>query len=80
MIELFEERGNREWMVEAACLGLDPNLFFPERGEDSSQAKAICQSCVVIEECADYAQVNRLTKGIWGGTSERQRRQIREGH
>jgi WhiB family redox-sensing transcriptional regulator len=58
----------------ANCRGLDPDLFFPERGEDSSQAKAVCRECPVQFDCLDYALANGEKFGIWGSLSERQRR------
>lgn len=68
-----------DWKMGAACLGVDPDLFFPERGEnaDNAEAKRICRSCPVQVECLDYALENREIYGIWGGTSERERRRIR---
>lgn len=67
------------WMREGACRGVDPDLFFPERGEDSKYAKAVCAVCPVADDCLEYALTNRERFGIWGGASERQRRQIRAG-
>ena len=65
------------WMVRAACRGLDPDLFFPVRGEDLRAAKAVCATCDVRDECLDYALRTHETCGVWGGTSERQRRRLR---
>jgi WhiB family transcriptional regulator, redox-sensing transcriptional regulator len=68
-----------DWMSEAACQGVDPDLFFPERGEntDNSEAKAVCRKCPVREDCLEHALVNHEHYGIWGGTSERERKRIR---
>jgi WhiB family transcriptional regulator, redox-sensing transcriptional regulator len=65
------------WMAHANCAGVDPDLFFPERGESTTEAKAICRACPVRTECLDYALSINERHGIWGGTSERQRRAIR---
>lgn len=59
---------------QASCRGLDTNLFFPERGEDSSIAKRICFTCPVKNPCRDWALANNEKHGIWGGTSEKERR------
>lgn len=67
-----------EWMAAAACLGMDPDLFFPERGEDAEQAKAVCRTCAVRLECLDYALANSEKFGCWGGLSERARRRMRK--
>jgi len=65
------------WQDEANCLGVDPDLFFPERGASTREAKEVCRGCVVREECLEYALVNGEKFGIWGGMSERERRRIR---
>ena len=65
------------WQLFANCLGVDPDLFFPERGASTKEAKGVCQGCVVREDCLEYALVNGEKFGIWGGLSERERRRIR---
>lgn len=50
--------------------------FFPERGEDPGPAKHICSQCPVKAECLDHALRFRERMGIWGGTSERQRKDL----
>jgi WhiB family redox-sensing transcriptional regulator len=65
------------WVAEGACIGVDPEWFFPDRGEDVRRAKAICATCPVKDECLEYALENREKFGIWGGTSERERRGMR---
>jgi WhiB family redox-sensing transcriptional regulator len=65
------------WQDRANCLGVNPDLFFPERGASSVEAKKVCAECVVRLECLDYALVHGEKFGIWGGTSERQRRRMR---
>jgi WhiB family redox-sensing transcriptional regulator len=65
----------QNWRLAAACRGLDPKLFFPERGEDASTAKAVCARCPVRAECLADGFAEK--SGIWGGTSERERRQLR---
>lgn len=71
------EFNNGRWRDQAECLGLDPDLFFPERGESTREAKAVCEDCVVREDCLEFAIANREKFGIWGGKSERERRAIR---
>lgn len=65
------------WMAHAACAGADPELFFPARGANGSEAKAICDDCPVRLSCLAYAVANRELDGIWGATSARQRRSMR---
>ena len=61
---------------KAACLGLDPNLFFSERGALVDAAKRVCMSCPVRAECLEFALVEVVKHGIFGGTSERERRRL----
>ncbi|MEM9714671.1 MAG: WhiB family transcriptional regulator [Actinomycetota bacterium] len=65
------------WWELSNCLGVDPDLFFPERGASTREAKEVCRGCVVREDCLEYALVNGEKFGIWGGMSERERRRIR---
>ena len=76
LVVRFDEEG-RSWQDEANCLGVDPDLFFPERGASTREAKEVCRGCVVREACLEYALANGEKFGIWGGMSERERRRIR---
>jgi WhiB family transcriptional regulator, redox-sensing transcriptional regulator len=67
----------RAWVQRANCNGIDAELFFPDRGEPTRDAKAVCAGCEVREECLDYALETGQKFGIWGGTSERERRALR---
>ena len=66
-----------DWHDQANCLGVDPDLFFPERGASTREAKEVCRGCVVREDCLEFALQNGEKFGIWGGLSERERRRIR---
>ncbi len=74
---LQELRTENSWQRLANCLGVDPDLFFPERGASTKEAKRVCRACVVREECLEYALANGEKFGIWGGMSERERRRVR---
>lgn len=56
---------------------MDPKIFFPERGQPSEPAKALCRECDVREDCLDHSFTFNERSGIWGGLSERQRRGLR---
>src|ERR1700730_5834985 len=71
-----DEAGER-WQERANCLGVDPDLFFPERGASTREAKGVCRGCEVREECLEYALDHGEKFGIWGGLSERERRRVR---
>jgi WhiB family transcriptional regulator, redox-sensing transcriptional regulator len=70
-------QGDRAWQENANCLGVDPDLFFPERGASTREAKSVCRSCEVRLECLEYALSHGEKFGIWGGLSERERRRVR---
>ena len=74
---LFEDGLDRTWQRRANCMGVDPELFFPERGASTREAKEVCRGCVVREDCLEFAIANGEKFGIWGGMSERERRRVR---
>ena len=76
-MRIADETLDRSWQEYAHCLGVDPDLFFPERGASTREAKEVCRGCVVREDCLEYALGNSEKFGIWGGMSERERRRIR---
>lgn len=67
---------NDDWASRAACKGVDPNLFYPDRGEDVSVALELCTHCPVRAECQAWG-LRHENHGIWGGLSNRKRRKIR---
>lgn len=69
--------GRPRWQYRAACLGMETDLFYPSRGESTAEARSVCQDCDVQAECFAHAIGNREKHGVWGDTSERQRRRIR---
>ncbi len=68
------------WQADALCR--EPAYaavnWFPGRGESPRPAVEICERCLVASECLGYALAHGLGHGIWGGTSERQRRRLRK--
>lgn len=65
------------WRNQAACAGMNPDLFYPERGATLAHAKAVCAGCPVAADCLDHALTNGERHGIWGGKSEQERGRIR---
>jgi WhiB family transcriptional regulator, redox-sensing transcriptional regulator len=71
-----------EWWSLGACLSADPDLFFPlsEAGplghQQISAAKAVCRDCAVRRQCLEYALAASPIHGVWGGTSEEERRML----
>ena len=69
----------RDWRLLAACRHADPELFFPVSASGPSvdqitQAKAICVGCPVRRHCLAFALHTRQDHGVWGSTTERERR------
>lgn len=65
-----------DWWDHARCRGMT-DLFFPARGEDTTAAKKVCNGCPVRDQCLQSALDNDDKHGIFGGASERERRQLR---
>ena len=65
------------WQTDALCAQTDPEAFFPEKGGSTRDAKRICASCDVRDQCLEYALQNDERFGIWGGLSERERRRLK---
>lgn len=65
------------WRLSAACRGMDPEMFYPQRGDSTAAPKSVCRGCLVSEECLEFALDNGEKFGVWGGKSERQRRRMR---
>jgi WhiB family redox-sensing transcriptional regulator len=81
--------GSFGWMLLGACLGQDPELFFPIAAAGPAQqqitaAKAVCGRCAVRLTCLSYALSSALggssaLDGIWGGTTREERHAMRSG-
>lgn len=78
--EAMEWPVHARWEARAACRDADPNIFFPEKGATKAavrEAKAVCRACPVKAECLAGALERREMYGIWGGTTETDRRKLR---
>ena len=65
---------HEDWPLHAKCRGMNDALF-PE-GKDQKRAKGICMGCPVRAHCLAEALDNRIEWGVWGGMTERERRQL----
>lgn len=73
-----------DWRHAALCRNEDPELFFPigTTGPAASQvhqAKIVCGRCSVVEPCLEWALQTEQDAGVWGGTSEDERRTLKRG-
>lgn len=70
---------DRDWMRQAACRGMDPEIFYPigdrHRGRIATRAQKtriqralqVCETCLVVSECGCYAKEFNEQYGVWGG-------------
>ena len=70
------------WRNDAACRNADPELFFPvgtagPASRQTLEAKRLCRSCPVQIPCLAWALEHRVSDGVWGGTTEDERRASR---
>ncbi len=66
------------WQEFAECVSYAGRVdFFPARGESVRDAKEVCAACCVRSECLDFALRMKVAHGVWGGLSERERRNLR---
>lgn len=63
-----------DWTLSAKCAGMG-DFFFPEESEQR-RIRQFCTDCPVRRDCLAEAMNNRIEWGIWGGTTERERRRI----
>ena len=62
------------WVVDAACVGMDNDIFFPsERARLNPLAFTVCESCRIRRDCYEFAIRSRQPYGIWGGRLFKQR-------
>jgi len=67
----------RPWAAFAACRDADSGLFFADGdGEGTAVALRICAGCPVQVECLEWALTARAQFGVWGGTTEQDRRRL----
>ena len=84
LARLFAVEPENDWRPDAACRGLDPELFFSsdeianrqERQDREAEAKAVCARCPVRTECLAYAIDAGERYGIWGGLDPVERRAL----
>ncbi|WP_099331573.1 WhiB family transcriptional regulator [Actinomyces minihominis] len=72
-----------EWQYRGACREMDTEIFFHPEGERgpsrrrlAAEAKKVCATCQVIEECRNHSILSREAYGVWGGLTEEERRRI----
>ena len=73
-LEAFLDAVRDPWRLEAACRGMDPELFHHEKGQPvTAEAREACARCPVDAECLRYAVMTGARQGYWGGRTPRER-------
>ncbi len=72
-----------DWRGRASCRDTDPDLFFPigttgPAVDQIEAAKAVCSVCEAQAECLEFALATNQESGVWGCTSEEERRKLRK--
>ncbi|HVM55270.1 MAG TPA: WhiB family transcriptional regulator [Acidimicrobiales bacterium] len=73
---------SEHWRLLASCRNVDPDLFFPVGTtgmaiDQITAAKEVCGGCPVSGPCLEFALTTNQDSGVWGGTSEEERRTLR---
>jgi WhiB family redox-sensing transcriptional regulator len=63
----------------AVCAEVDPEMFFPDKGQSPRAAKKICLGCESRTQCLEWALSRGEEFGVWGGTTPTERRDLRRG-
>ncbi len=71
-----------DWRHAALCRDEDPELFFPigtsgPAARQVAEAKIVCRRCSVVDDCLSWALETGQDAGVWGGTSEDERRALK---
>ncbi|MDP9496157.1 MAG: WhiB family transcriptional regulator [Actinomycetota bacterium] len=71
-----------DWRHHALCRNADPEMFFPvgtagPATTQVEQAKRVCRQCAVVSDCLTWALDSGQDSGVWGGTSEEERRALK---
>lgn len=66
-----------QWRDRAACRGVDPARWYPEKGQTAKAGRAICAECPVLGQCLAHALDRPETYGVWGGADQRTLRRMR---
>ena len=73
-----EQQTNIFYDPSRNCADVPDVTFFPHDEIGVERAKRICKGCPVLQQCLEYALVNREEHGVWGGVSEKERRRLQK--
>ncbi len=64
------------WADDANCRDVPTSVFFAETPDDERRAMALCRACPVQRACLTFAVERQQLHGVWGATTERERRSM----
>lgn len=67
---------DQEWQQYGACRVVPVTVFFPAVEQESDDAKRVCATCSVQEECLEFAIAAGERFGVWGGLDPQERRSL----
>jgi WhiB family transcriptional regulator, redox-sensing transcriptional regulator len=76
-LQILTEVREMTWADQALCAEVGGDEWFPEKGDSTRNAKAVCRRCEVRQACLTYALEHDERFGIYGGLTERERRDLK---
>lgn len=78
VVEFAELLGLPAFFGLASCIGKDPEIFDGETDQAVSQAKKICNTCPIRNQCANWA-IRTQEFGVWGSLTPDERKRKAKG-
>ena len=75
-VKLSNQREEIMFQDKANCLSAEPSIFFSAKIKDRAEALSLCNSCVVRDECLDFALEMESIDGIYGGLLGDERKEL----
>lgn len=76
--DVWNDGTEAQWRIDALCAQTDPEIFFPNKGGSTREAKSVCARCPVAQECLEYAVATDQRYGVWGGKGRRALNRLRK--
>lgn len=79
-VPLIQGHFSADEVDQALCSQVGSDVWFPEKGQSTREAKEVCKQCPIRERCLTIALERDERYGVWGGLSERERRKLKKGY
>ncbi len=64
------------WQQDPACRGHGASEFVRDPRATYDELRALCEGCRVRQECLEFALADTDITGLWGGTTDAERREL----